>query len=123
MTKRLPANEKWAYWRDKCDEVFRRKAKERDGWRCVETGARENLQTAHIVLACYMNTRWDFDNVVTLKSGRHIFYTQHPIEWKLFINRLKGPGYYEKMEDRAMIAKKWSGEDLKELYNKWTTNR
>jgi len=122
MTKRLKPKEKWSYWRGKCDEIFRQRAKERDRWRCVETGSGENLQTAHIIPAGYMNTRWDFENVVTLKSGRHKYYTHHPIEWKLFINKLKGTGYYEKMEDRAIIAKKWSTEDLKELYVKFETD-
>lgn len=121
MTKRLKQKEKWSYWRDKCDEIFRQKAKERDVWKCVETGSDDNLQTAHIISAGYMNTRWDFDNVVTLKSGRHKYYTHHPIEWKLFINKLKGAGYYEKMEDRAIITKKWGTEDLKELYARLET--
>ena len=118
MTKQLPREEKWRYWRNKNDALFSKLVKDRDGWRCVETGANDNLQTAHIISREYKNVRWDFDNAITLKSGRHAFYTYHPIEWKIFINKLKGAGYYEKMENRAMVIKKWSTEDLKELYDK-----
>ena len=118
MTKPLPRIEKWSYWRDKCDTLFSRLVKDKYGWLCVETGANKNLQTAHIIPRDYMNTRWDFDNAVCITSGRHKYYTHHPLEWKRFVDKLFGKGYYEKMENRALIIKRWSTDDLKELYEK-----
>ena len=82
----------------------------------METGATDKLQTAHIVSREYKSVRWDFDNAVVLTSGRHAWYTNHPIEWRLFINKLKGDHYYEDMEKKALVLKKWSTEELKELY-------
>jgi len=116
MYKKLPRKERWSYWRDKCDTIFSELVKIRGNWKCIETGAKDELQAAHIVSREYKNTRWDFDNAVVLRSGRHIWYTNHPIEWKLFINKTFGDGYYEAMEHRALIIKKWSTQDLKDLY-------
>lgn len=116
MTARLKPNEKVKYWEDKCDILFALIVKIKAGWRCAETGTRNNLQCAHIVSRTYRNTRWDFNNAICLKSGRHVWYTNHPIEWKQYINKLKGEGYYEAMEKKALPLANYSVEELKEKY-------
>lgn len=83
---------------------------------CIETKAKDWVQTAHIISRSYKSTAWDLDNVVLLSAKRHCFYTHRPVEWKKFINEYFGEGYYEEMERRALDYHKWSLGELKELY-------
>jgi len=113
---------KKTYWIKKNDKLFSEIVRLRDKV-CRETSSKDNLQCAHIISRSYKNTRWDFDNAITLTIGRHKYYTHHPLEWKVFINKLFGKGYYEKLEKKALQYKSYSLEELKEVYDQIHTNR
>src|SRR3990167_4041915 len=98
MTKKLLPQEKRSYWVNKTDRLFSHLVKSLGHWKCVETGATQSIQTAHIISRSYFNIRWDFDNAIPLSASRHRYYTDRPVEWKRFINHHFGEGYYEKLE-------------------------
>jgi len=110
------------YWKNKCFKLVSEIVRLRDGG-CIETKTTKNLQGAHIISRSYKATAFDLDNVVTLSSGRHQYYTYHSLEWKDFINKHFGKGYYEKLEARALIYHVWSLDELKELHEKLLTIR
>jgi len=116
MTKKLKPVEKRSYWVGKCDRLFSRLVKDFGHWKCIETKSRNNLQTSHIISRSYFNIRWDFDNAVVLTQKRHKYYTHHPVEWKRFINNHFGDGYYEALENKAIVSRVWSKEAVKEKY-------
>ena len=107
-------------WKKKCDVVFSELIKYRDGWRCVETKARHNLQTAHVISRSYLATRWNMDNAVTLTAGRHVWYTHNPLEWREFCLKRLGKERYEELEKKARARRKWTVPELKELYAELT---
>jgi hypothetical protein len=40
------------------------------------------LQTMHIVSRRYHALRWSFDNALCGCAAHHVFYTEHPLEWR-----------------------------------------
>jgi len=104
-----------SYWKKECFNLVSEIVILRDG-KCIETNATKKLQAAHIISRGYKNTAWDLENVVTLKVGRHKWYTHRPLEWEIFIDSKFGAGYYERLKKRALNYRKWTLEELKELY-------
>ena len=109
-----------AKWVKKCDKIFSEAIKYRDHWRCVETGATDNLQTAHVISRSYKAIRWDMDNAMCLSARRHAWYTYHPIEWRAFCVKYLGKQKYEALEKKAREGRGWGEKGLKELYAKLT---
>ena len=108
------------YWKTKCDKVFSELIKTRDHWRCVETGATTNLQTAHLISRSYLATRWELDNAVTLTAGRHVWYTHNPLEWREFCFKRLSKERYEELEKKTRARRKWTVSELEELYAELT---
>lgn len=105
-------------WLKKCDKIFSELIKYRDGWKCVETGTMEHLQTAHLISRSYHSVRWDPENAVCLSARRHMWYTYHPIEWREFCIKRLGQEKYEALEKRA--TQQSGAVDHKKLYAELT---
>lgn len=110
---------KKSYWKKKCDKIFSEIIKIKAGEICEETRGTDNLQCAHIIPRSYLATRWDLDNAVCLIQKRHKFYTHRPVEWRKFI----GEKRFKELEKRALNYRKWSLEELKELYGRLEETR
>ena len=82
-----------------------------------------NLQCAHIHTRSYSATRLDPENAVALCRSCHVFFTQRPLEWKVFINILfNDPQYYDTIGLRAFQgAQRLVAVDYKVEAEKWKT--
>jgi hypothetical protein len=122
------------YYKKKADRFFSLWIRNRDGI-CQSTlvddaGAqgctRElNLQCAHVHSRDYSATRLDPDNAMALCRGCHMYYTQRPLEWREFVDKLYGKDYFDRLGIRALsgarrnAAVNWE-EKSKEWERAWT---
>src|SRR3990167_5354484 len=104
------------YWKNKIDSCFSEIIRLRAG-KCEETNGKMNLQCAHLISRSYKSTRWDLDNAICLSRERHKYYTEHPLEWELFLEKKIGSVRLEELKERAIDYKVWTLEELKELYD------
>ena len=104
------------YWKEKCDTLFSEIVRLRANGLCQETNGKEFPQCAHIISRDYKNTCWDLDNAICLSRNRHKFYTHRPLEWEVFVDKLLGLGYHNKMKQRALNYRGWTFKELKDLY-------
>jgi len=87
--KRLKKQSKTALLR-KADTLFSLKTRSRG---VCELAGKDNvtcagnLQTMHIVGRANRRLRWDDENVLCGCSGHHMYYTHHPTEFAMFIER------------------------------------
>ena len=115
--KTKPKNRK-GYWKTRCDIVFSKVIKLRSNYICEETGEIGNVQCAHIVSRRYMSTRWDLTNAICLSAKRHLYYTYRPVEWKEYINKRFGKQRLEMLERQALVIRKWSIIELRDLHKR-----
>lgn len=100
----------------KCDKLFSQIVRVRGG--CEETGGTEALQCCHIISRSYHATRWDLDNAFCLTQKRHMYYTNHPLEWANFVTHKIGQEKYEALKKKALDYKKMKTGDYQQLYAK-----
>lgn len=112
-----------AWWTQEVDRLWSEIVKIKAGYRCEETNATDNLQSAHIIRRNYRNVRWDLENGICLVNKRHVWYTHHPLEWENFIKAYKGKAYYEKLRAKALIRKQWRLSEIKKKYEEFETYR
>jgi 5-methylcytosine-specific restriction endonuclease McrA len=67
------------------DAAFSLYIRERDG-RCLNCSTRSGLQCAHLVSRRYRAVRWDPDNAVALCFRCHKGFTEHPVEWRAWVD-------------------------------------
>lgn len=86
----------------RCDSLFsllvRREGKCR---RCHKT---DGLQCAHIVSRSYGATRYDRANAMALCVGCHKYFTEHPLEWDVFVTRQIGAENYAALKQKALAG-------------------
>lgn len=70
-----------------------------------------NLQCAHIISRSYKATRTDERNALCLCQGCHLYYTNHPLEWRVFIDATR-PGLWDELSAKALAYEKvdWKSE-------------
>lgn len=99
-----------SYYKRKADGLFSRWIRRRDG-ACLANESRPEscesplfLQCAHIHTRSYSATRYDPDNAITLCRSCHLYFTHRPLEWREFIDQLKGLSYYDQIGRRALAG-------------------
>lgn len=60
---------------------------------CENCGHTDNLQCAHIISRRFAHTRTLFNNAFCLCAGCHRHYTDHPVEFARFVERMIGDNY------------------------------
>ena len=107
MPKKKPSK---TYYKNKADRIFSQMIRDRDRV-CVANRERIDtcespdwLQCAHIHTRSYSATRFDPDNAVTLCRSCHMYYTQRPLEFKVFIDLVLGENYYDRLGIRALAG-------------------
>lgn len=66
-----------------CDLTFSKIVRAR-GF-CEKCGNTSNLQCAHIISRRFSNTRCVAANALCLCAGCHHYFTDHPVEWGMFV--------------------------------------
>ena len=72
---------------DARDRWFSLLVRERAGNRCEACGDNETVQCAHIQGRRHRATRWHPWNAICLDYKCHRFYTEHPLEFSLFLQQ------------------------------------
>ena len=92
--------------RKKLDKLARAHVLERDGRRCRFCGKPGN-EWAHILTrGTAPALRWDPQNAVTLCHGDHAYFTDHPTQWKTWVAREFGEGYWDMLKRRQAFAER-----------------
>lgn len=86
------------------DALAREFVFERDRFRCVYCGKGTELgriEWAHIVTRGMGGgnryIRWEPANAVTLHTGCHAWFTEHPADWRAFIAEKYGPDHWDSL--------------------------
>ena len=115
-----------SYYKRKADKGFSLAIRRRDG-ACLANESRPDscespyfLQCAHIHSRSYSATRYDLDNAITLCRSCHMYFTQRPLEWREFVDDLKGLSYYDQIGRRALSgARVLVGVDYEAEATRW----
>jgi len=76
----------------------------------------DKLQTAHIFSRSNLSVRWDWDNLLCLCGGCHLFWAhKNPVEFTEFVKSYLGEEKYQNLREKAVIIKKWTIPELQEL--------
>ena len=70
-----------------------------------------NLQCAHLISRSYKVIRTDQRNALCLCAGCHMYYTNHPLEWRQFIEG-RTPGLWDVLSAKALAYEQvdWKSE-------------
>jgi hypothetical protein len=80
------------------------------------------LQTAHIFHRRHFSVRWDFDNLLCLCSGCHLYWAHlEPIEFTEFVREYLGEEKYAALKIKAHQIKQWSIEEMQNLLAEYQT--
>uniref|UniRef100_A0A6M3J0R8 Putative homing endonuclease n=1 Tax=viral metagenome TaxID=1070528 RepID=A0A6M3J0R8_9ZZZZ len=93
-----------------CDKLFSELV--REAGCCFRCQKKEYLQCAHIVSRRYLQTRYDFNNAICLCRGCHKYFTEHPLEWEIWIEKTFGKRYYKRLRDKALKYAKIDYEEI-----------
>ena len=115
-----------SYYKRKADRLFSAWIRRRDG-ACLANERRPDscesplfLQCAHIHTRSYSATRYDPDNAITLCRSCHLYFTHRPLEWRAFVDDLKGRDYYDQLGHRALRgARALVGVDYEAEATRW----
>lgn len=88
--------------RGRADRAFSKLVRSR-GF-CERCGRTEFLQTAHIVSRRYSATRTDLCNALCLDARCHRYFTDHPVEWTLWLENYIGLPEYLRLKDKALAS-------------------
>lgn len=77
----------------RCDVLFSKIVRQRDGQRCVVAGwdtreCKGNLQCAHIIPRGQLEIRMVLDNAVAACQAHHVYYEHRRAEWDLLIESM-----------------------------------
>ena len=77
----------------------------------------EKLQTAHIFSRTYNAVRYDIDcNLLCLCASCHWYFHKNPIIFGEWVRDHLGETRYALLKSRANSIKKWTVEEMQELY-------
>lgn len=100
VRQRVKAKRKKTNYMAQADAAFSKWIRARDG-RCLECGATEFLQCAHIISRSYKAIRVNPDNAVALCRSCHTYFTHHPLQWFEWVEE-KFPGRWYALKDEAL---------------------
>lgn len=111
--------------RDTTDDLFSKLVRERVNWTCEDTGLyfpedrRQALHCAHIYGRRHKATRWNPLNAVCLSAGRHMYYTENPIEFTGWVmahfKKVYGDYAFDTLTELHNQIVKVTKEDKKEM--------
>ena len=93
---------------EQLDALVSRKVRDRDGWRCVRCGSKNNLGAAHILpKGRYPRLRFEEYNLVTLcwLPCHEGFWHKSPVDALIWLEQ-KYPGRYHRLQEMAATAAK-----------------
>ena len=89
--------------------------------KCHRCKSNYRLQCAHIISRRYQQVRWEVRNAVCLCSGCHMYFTYHPLEWELYINKsILAPSVYKALKTKALEYGKLNHKEILEGLQKLT---
>jgi hypothetical protein len=88
----------------RADDLFSKIVRSRGA--CVKCGSTQNLQCAHIESRRFSNTRCDEANALCACAGCHHFWTDHPVDFGMFVVDLIGAPAYAELRHRAQANTK-----------------
>jgi len=99
----------------KLDKAFSNKVRSR-GY-CVRCRKVDNLQCCHIISRSHRATRWHFDNALCLCADCHMnFAHKNPLLFNDFVEEYLGRERYSQLLMMGTMVRKWSLDDLHQLY-------
>ena len=107
--------------RKKHDKVFSDLVRERANYKCESTGEDKRndpgtLDCAHIISRRRLITRWHPQNAIALSRGEHMFFTEHPFDWRDFCVEKFGEDYIAELRRIANQTVKWTPKMREEIY-------
>lgn len=115
MKKKVKKRNPHKTWENKLDEIFAKVVRKR-GY-CERCGKTMNLNCSHIHSRTKMSVRWDLKNAFCLDAGCHLYWWHmHPIEAAEFARLKLGDYEYTALLHRANTPKRWTNEEMGELY-------
>lgn len=111
----------------KLDELMSSLIRERDDWTCRDTGFVDSngqmvkksrvIDTCHIYGRRTVSLRWYPTNMIALTSSRHRYFTENPLEFKAFVERLLGPHKFWSLVARFNNPSiKYTNKDRQDMY-------
>ena len=101
----------------KLDKIFSLIVRKRGYCAKCDTTEYKKLQCAHIFSRSRLSVRWDLDNAICLCFKDHFHWAhREPILFAEFVKNYLGRVRYNALKQKASMIKKWTLEDLKELY-------
>jgi len=100
--------------KNKLDKIFSQVVRERGA--CERCGNTRTLQTSHIYSRSNLSVRWDLDNAYCFCAACHFFWHKNPLEAAEFVRQYSGGMKYQSLKKRANKVKKWTDQELNELY-------
>ena len=83
---------------------------------CAWCKKNEGLECCHIFSRRYRSVRWDWDNLLCLCHSHHFYSHSNPLLFAEFVKDYLGEEKYVRLKQKARMVKKWTLEDLMELY-------
>ena len=86
---------------------------------CIKCGESQydKLQCAHIFSRTYRSVRWDFLNLVCLCTSCHFWSHRNPLLFNDLVENYLSKTQYLQLKSRATSIKKWSLQEMIDLYN------
>lgn len=100
--------------RNKLDHIFSLKIRERGA--CERCGKKETLQASHIYSRSNLAVRWDLDNCFCYCAGCHFWWHKNPVEAGEWTKEKMGNERYQALRKKANQIKKWTDQELNNLY-------
>jgi len=75
-----------------------------------------HLETSHIFSRKNLATRWDLKNCLCSCDGCHFWSHQNPLLFADKVKTILGDYEYQNLKSKAVSTKKWTLEEMIELY-------
>ena len=107
--------------RKKLDIIFSNLVRERANWYCQASSVNKRhepgtLDCAHIMGRRSVRLRWDPRNAVALARKEHIYFTEHPFDWRDWCVDQFGE---ERIDELRLLSNghvKWTPKQREEIY-------
>lgn len=83
---------------------------------CAWCKKNEGLECCHIFSRRYRSVRWEWDNLLCLCHNHHFYSHSNPVLFAEFVKEYLGQEKYVALKQKARMIKKWTLQDLIELY-------
>lgn len=89
----------YEYWSKRLDPLCKKIVKLNG--RCARCQSRFSLEWSHIITRGERRIKWDLQNCMCLCHFCHVYFTQHPAAWDLFVKDKIGEDLYWELRRRA----------------------